>query len=77
MYRPENWKNGEYGENREIFEAGADAMLGGLRKDALYSQDEEKMMVKPHISALDMLKATDYKNGVVVFIPDEQVKKDE
>ena len=82
-WRPDGWEetlreildhfNVTYMNSEEckLIEAGANAMLEALKKDALYSNDDEKMVCKPHISAVDMINATNSKKGCLVFIPDE------
>lgn len=81
-WRPDRWKNpyhktekalgtvvkfNEYPEF-EIFEAGADAMLEALKKNRMYSLDEEKMV----LSAVDILQKSGCGKGWLVFIPKEQ-----
>ena len=76
MYRPEKWEcpykpdggNDEIycdigARDQGIFEAGADAMLEAIRKEGIHTEGEAPTLC--------------HGKGWVVFIPDEQVKKDE
>ena len=63
MYRPKGFKNPYLVDidkmqetTRQAYEAGADAMLEGLRQDGVY---------EPY-----WIKAPDGKKGYLVFIPD-------
>ena len=74
MWRPDDWDNAWKGAkldswqgHRDIYEVGADAMLGALKKDALYTYSEERM----ELTAVKILEATGFKKGWFVFIPDE------
>lgn len=72
MYRPKSWSNplssklpftAEDNKNWRFYEAGANAMLEALKKGGEYQNNKE---IVPSSA-----------NGWVVFIPDEQVKKDD
>ena len=60
------------GDDYRLYEAGADAMLEGLKKEALYSNDSEKMVCKAGVNSKSMLLATGMRKGHLVFIPDEE-----
>ena len=88
MYRPKDWKNKHihctttscsdscYG----VFEAGADAMLEGLREkgltDTFYTNKDGEVCGESSLP-LHIPCGDKRVKGSVVFIPDEQVKKDE
>lgn len=87
MFRPDGWDAEEIAHaalrNNEPYlvdeytaccEAGADAMLEELKKNTLYSNDDEKTFCAQHIKSVDMLNATNYRKGRLVFIPDDQEK---
>lgn len=69
MYRPEGWEN-EYGSSitQKAYEAGADAMLEGLKKDC-YA--EIKGSEPWYMYGVD--ETEDSCKGWLVFIPDEEV----
>ena len=91
MYRPKGWEAPDnLGDGMPwvdelmpeylvgIYEAGANAMLEGLKKEAIYSNTEECMKTKVGVSANKALSLTDFKKGYLVFIPEEsnEITKD-
>ena len=88
MYRPKEWKNPyeptgadlKKMGNQIAYEAGADAMLEGLRKtgiaDMFYTNKEGEVCGTSGLPLYIPCKASP-KRGVVVFISDEEVRKDE
>ena len=90
MYRPQDWEN-PYRKDSLValfteadqfgtFEAGADAMLEGLREkgltDTFYTNKDGEVCGESSLP-LHIPCGDKRIKGTVVFIPDEQVKKEE
>lgn len=74
-WRPDNWEN-DFGEGFaefDAFEAGADAMYEGLLEAGVY--DIIKFTDKDVIIKLKTIVENTYKQGIWVFIPDDEVRE--
>lgn len=90
MYRPDNWEEtkfyscmkltgggGEYSDIYDVFEAGADAILGALKKNSLYGEYLDDVVISARVKKDDPDWAEPFfgsitKKGWLVYIPDEE-----